>query len=214
VHIPLERSPPMLCPSGRVPLFAVTPTEPLLETTGKHSSGGTAPHNSRSVSSRQVPSRSATLFQTTGGAVRSRAASRVGSRLPGYAALQSQHVYFGNEGDRLGASRCERKQGFGRSFVVWQHAMKDHWLIEDMAAPKMADRDDQRQTAVAVAKRKFARIRPSAAVLSLGMCPEPELIKADDLIQWACHDDRDLSSGEECGQPPCRPHPIQIPRRT
>jgi hypothetical protein len=29
VHIPLERSPSWLCPSGRVPLFALTPTEHL-----------------------------------------------------------------------------------------------------------------------------------------------------------------------------------------
>jgi hypothetical protein len=118
-------------------------------------------------------------------------------RLLAQAALQSQHVYFGNEGDSVATPRCESKQDSGRSFIVWQHAMKDHWLIEDMAAPKMANRDDQRHAVVAVAKRKLARIRPSAAVASFGMCPEPEPIKADDLIQWARHDDRDLSSRKE-----------------
>jgi hypothetical protein len=177
-------------------------TGAITETTARFRRRHCAPQPLSMISS-QVPSRSATLWQTTGGAVRYGAASRVG-KLPGYAALQSQHVYFGNERDRLGTSRRERKQDRGRSLVLWQHAMKDHWLINDMTAPKMADRDDQRDAAVAVAKRTLARIRPSAAVASFGMCPEPELIKADELIQWACHDDRDLPSGKECGQPPCR----------
>jgi hypothetical protein len=185
------------------------PTEP----SSKHLASILAPAGASDIPSIRYISRFTSRFrgavETTGGALRSRAASGMASLLPGQAALRSQHVYFGNERDRLGTPRCESKQDPGRSLVRWQHAMKDHWLVDDMAAPKVADRDDQRHAAVAVAKRKLARFRPSAAVASFGMCPEPELIKADDLVQWACHDDRDLPSGKECGQPPCRPHQVR-----
>jgi hypothetical protein len=138
--------------------------------------------------------------------VRSRVAFDIGSLLPGHAALQSQHVYFGDERNRLGTPRGESKQDPGRSFVLWQHALKDHWLIDDMAAPEVADCHNQRHAAIVVAKRKLTRMRPPAAVFSFGMCPEPAPIEADNLIQWTRHDDRDLPSGKECGQPPCRPH--------
>jgi hypothetical protein len=89
--------------------------------------------------------------------------------------------------------------------LPWQHALKDHWLIDHMGAPEVADCDDETRATVAVANSALARIRPSAAVPSFGMCPEPAPIKAHDLIKWAHHDDR-VPSGKACGQPPCRPH--------
>jgi hypothetical protein len=53
----------------------------------------------------------------------------------------------------------------------------------------MADHHDQTRPAVAIAKIELGRLRPSAAVLSLGMCPEPAPIKPDDFIQHARHRD-------------------------
>jgi hypothetical protein len=70
-----------------------------------------------------------------------------------------------------------------------QRALKNHWLVDEMAAPEMADCDDQTRATVAIAKIELARLRPSAAVLSLGMCPEPAPIKPDDVIQRARHRD-------------------------
>jgi hypothetical protein len=91
--------------------------------------------------------------------------------------------------------RCERKQDAGRSLVPWQHALKDHWLIDNVAAAEVTDRDYQtRATAPAVTKSEFARIRPSAAMLSLGMCPEPAPIEADDILKWARRHDCVLPS--------------------
>ena len=137
----------------------------------------------------------------------------VGSLLPRHAALQSQHVYFGDERDGLGRTRCESKQDPGRSLVLWQSALEDHWLVYDAAAPEVADCQDQRRATIAVAKLKLARIRQSAAVFSFGMCSEPAPIKADDFIEWARHHDRVLPLGKECGQPPCRPHQSGIGER-
>ena len=70
-----------------------------------------------------------------------------------------------------------------------QHAPKNHWLIDDVAAPEVADRQDQTRAPGAVAKIELARIRPSAAVPPFGMCPEPTPIKPDDFIQHARHRD-------------------------
>ena len=105
------------------------------------------------------------------------------------AASHSQHILLGEDRDRLGACRCERKQRRGRFLMRGQRTLKNHGLIDDVAAPEVADRDDQTGATVAVAKIELARIRPSAAVLSLGMCPEPAPIKPDDLIQRVRHRD-------------------------
>jgi hypothetical protein len=71
-------------------------------------------------------------------------------------------------------------------------ALKNHWLIYDAAAPEVVDRHDQPSATVAVAEIELTRFRPSAAVPSFGMCPEPAPIKPDDLIQRARHRDRGL----------------------
>ena len=102
---------------------------------------------------------------------------------------QSPHLPLGEDRDRLGRCRCERKQRRGRFLTRGQRALKDHGLIGEAAAPKMADHHDQTRPAVAIAKIELGRLRPSAAVLSLGMCPEPAPIKPDDFIQRARHGD-------------------------
>jgi hypothetical protein len=106
-------------------------------------------------------------------------------RLLAQAASQSPHVHLGEDRDRLGGGRCARKQRRGRFLVRGQRALKDHGLIDDAAAPEVADRHDQARPTVAIAKIDLAGNRPSAAVLSLGMCPEPAPIKPDDFIQRA-----------------------------
>jgi hypothetical protein len=101
----------------------------------------------------------------------------------------SQHVHFGDDRYRLEGSRRERKQRRSRFLVRGQRALKDHWLIDDVATPEVADRHDQTRAGVAVAEIKLARIRPSAAVPPFGMCPEPAPIKPDNFIQRARHRD-------------------------
>jgi hypothetical protein len=110
-------------------------------------------------------------------------------RLLAQAASQSPHLHLGDDRDRLGGCRCERKQRRSRFLVRGQRALKSHWLIDDAAAPEVADRHNQTRATVAVAKIELVRIRPSAAVLPLGVCPEPAPIKPDDFIQRARHRD-------------------------
>jgi hypothetical protein len=110
-------------------------------------------------------------------------------RLLAQAMSQSPHVDLGEHRDRLGGCRCERKQRRGGFLTRGQRALKHDGLIDDAAAAKMADRHDQTRRTVAIAMIELARIRPSAAVLSLGMCPEPAPIKPDHFIQRARHRD-------------------------
>jgi hypothetical protein len=84
-----------------------------------------------------------------------------------------------------------------------QRVLKDHGLIDEAPQAEMADRDDQTRPAVAIAKIELARIRPSAAVPSLGMCPEPAPIKPDNLIQRARHRN---GAPKVYGQPPLAGH--------
>jgi hypothetical protein len=102
---------------------------------------------------------------------------------------QSPHVDLGENRDRLGGCCRERKQHRGRFLTRGQRALKDHGLVDDVALPEMTDRHDQTRPTVAIAKIELARIRPSAAMLSLGMCPEPAPIQPDDFIQRARHRD-------------------------
>jgi hypothetical protein len=110
-------------------------------------------------------------------------------RLLAQAGSESPHVDLGEDRDRLGGCRCERKQRRGRFLTRGQRAVKDHGLVDEAAAPKMADRHDQTRRTVAIATIELGRLRPSAAVLSLGMCPEPAPVKPDELIQRARHRD-------------------------
>ena len=71
-------------------------------------------------------------------------------------------------------------------------ALKNDWLINDVAASEVADRHDQTCAAVAVTKIELDRIGPSAAVPSFGMCPEPSPIKPSDLPERARHRARGL----------------------
>jgi hypothetical protein len=110
-------------------------------------------------------------------------------RLPAQAGSQSPHVDLGDDGNRLAGCRCERKQRRSRSLIPGRPALQKGWLIDDVAASEVADRHDQPCATVAVAKIELDGIRPSAAVMSFGMCPEPEPIKPDDFIQRARHRD-------------------------
>jgi hypothetical protein len=105
------------------------------------------------------------------------------------AASHSQHIFLGEDRDRLGGGGCERKQRRGRFLMRGQRTLKDHGLIDDVAAPEVADCHDQTGTTLAVAKLELARIRRSAAVLPLGMYPEPAPIQPDELIQRVRHRD-------------------------
>jgi hypothetical protein len=120
-------------------------------------------------------------------------------RLLAQAGSQSPHLPLGEDRDRRAGCRCERKQRRGGFLTRGQRALKDHGLIDDAAAAKMADRHDQTRPPVAIAMIELARIRPSAAVLPLGMCPEPAPIKPDNFIQRARHRDGALPQG--CGRP-------------
>ena len=71
----------------------------------------------------------------------------------------------------------------------------------------MADRHDQPSVTVVVAKIELDGIRPSAAVPSFGMCPEPAPINPSDLPKCAQHPASSLSrratrvpDPEKCGQ--------------
>jgi hypothetical protein len=134
------------------------------------------------------------------------------SRLLAPAASHSPHVRSVEDRDRLGGGRRERKQRRGRFLIYGQRALKDHGLVDDVAAPEVADRDDQTRLTVAIAKIELARIRPSAAMPSLGMCPEPAPIKPDNFIQRARHGD-DALPQSVWPAPTGRPHQYQI-RRT
>jgi hypothetical protein len=92
-----------------------------------------------------------------------------------------------------------------------QPTLKDHGLIDDAAAPEVADRDDQTGAALAVAKLELARIRRSAAVLPLGMCPEPAPIQPDELIQRVRH--RDGACPKGVASPPLAGHEFRSGER-
>ena len=81
-----------------------------------------------------------------------------------------------DDGNRLGGCGCECKHRRSRSLLPGQPALKRDWLTNDVAASKVADRHDQPRATVAVAKIALDGIRPSAAVPSLGVCPEPSSI--------------------------------------
>jgi hypothetical protein len=132
-------------------------------------------------------------------AISNHGGSLMALRLLAQAGSQSPHLPLGEDRDRRAGCRCERKQRRGGFLTRGQRALKDHGLIDDAAAAKMADRHDQTRPPVAIAMIELARIRPSAAVLPLGMCPEPAPIKPDDFIQRARHRDGALPQG--CGRP-------------
>jgi hypothetical protein len=120
-------------------------------------------------------------------------------RLRAQAASQSLHVRLVKDRNRLAACRCERKERGGRFLMRGQRARKDHGLIDEAAAPEVADRDHQTRSMVAIAKIELAHRRPSAAVPPLGMGPEPAPIKPDDLIQRTHHRGGGLSR-KGCGE--------------
>jgi hypothetical protein len=115
------------------------------------------------------------------------AESLLSERVLAQAASKAQHVQEGDDGNRLEGCRCERKQRRRRSLVSRQRALKFNWLIDHVAASEMADRHNQPSVTVVVAKIELDGIRPSAAVPSFGMCPEPTPIKLSDLPKCAQH---------------------------
>jgi hypothetical protein len=92
----------------------------------------------------------------------------------------------------------------GRFLTHGQRPVKNPGLVDDVAPPEMADRNDKTGTTVAIAKFELARIRPSAAVPFLGMGPEPASIKPDDLSQRTRHCDGALP--QMCGRPSTAGH--------
>jgi hypothetical protein len=62
-------------------------------------------------------------------------------------------------------------------------ALKNHRLIDDLAAPDVAYRHDQRGAAVSLAEFKLATIGPSATMPAFGMCPEPAPIEPGDRFE-------------------------------
>jgi hypothetical protein len=90
-------------------------------------------------------------------------------RLLAQAGSPSPHLLLGEDRNRLAGCCCERKQRRGRFLTRGQRALKDHGLLDEAAAAKMADRHDQTRPMVAIAKIELACIRPSAAVLPLGI---------------------------------------------
>jgi hypothetical protein len=112
-------------------------------------------------------------------------------------ASQPQHVHLGDGGNRLGGCCCERKQRRSRPLVPGRAAVENNWLIDDVAAPEVADRHDQGCATTAVASVQLGGIRPSAAVPPFGMCPEPSPIKPGNFVQTPRHRDRGPSPDEE-----------------
>jgi hypothetical protein len=124
------------------------------------------------------------------------------------AALQSQDVHFGDDRNWLAGCRCERKQRRGRLLMCGQRALEDDRLIDEAAAPEMADRDDRTDASIAIAKSELARVRPSATVPPFGTCPEPSPIEPSDFFHCPRHRDALL---QKSGQPSsCRPHEFDI----
>jgi hypothetical protein len=119
-------------------------------------------------------------------------------------ASQPQHVHLGDDRNRLGGCRCERKQRRSRPLVPGQAALENNWLIDDVAASEVADRHDQACAVVPVAKIELDGIRPSAAVPPFGMCPEPSPIKPRDMPKRARHPARGLSRRRKCRELPKR----------
>jgi hypothetical protein len=97
--------------------------------------------------------------------------------------LQSQHIHLGDDGNRLGRCRCERKQRRSRPLVPGQAALENNWLIDDVAAPEVADRYDQACAAVTAAKIELDGIRRSAAV------PRPHPARPAAQARQGGHDD-------------------------
>jgi hypothetical protein len=102
--------------------------------------------------------------------------------LLGHAAWQWQHVYFVDERDRLRVSHCEREKRRSGFLVRRQRALKDRWLIDNMAPAEVVDRHDQPRTAVTLEKLELALSGPSATMPPFGMCPEPAPITSGDLF--------------------------------
>jgi hypothetical protein len=83
-------------------------------------------------------------------------------------ASQSQHVPLNDNRNGFGRLGRERKQRRRRSLVPCQRALKNSWLIDDVAATEVAHRDDQPCARLAVAKIELDGIRRAAAVPSSG----------------------------------------------
>jgi hypothetical protein len=61
--------------------------------------------------------------------------------------------------------------------------LDDHWLIDKVAVPEVADRHNQSRAAASGVKFELACIGQSATMPPFGMCPEPAPIKPDNLIK-------------------------------
>jgi hypothetical protein len=69
--------------------------------------------------------------------------------------------------------------------------LKNDWLIDDVATSEMADRHDHGAATGAVAEIELDGIRPSAAVPSFGVCPEPSPIEPADMCEATRRSDHD-----------------------
>jgi hypothetical protein len=79
--------------------------------------------------------------------------------------------------------------------------LKNDWLIDDVATSEVADRHDQWSATVAVAEIELDGIRPSTAVPSFGVCPEPSPIEPTDMPEATRHSDHDPYLAKKGGQP-------------
>ena len=108
-----------------------------------------------------------------------------------HSASNAHHIHLLDDRNWLAGRRGERKQRCRRPFVSGQRPLKNDWLIDDVAASEVADRHDQGCAVVAVAEIEFDGIRPSAAVPSFGVCPEPSPIESADMTKAAWCSDHD-----------------------
>jgi hypothetical protein len=112
-------------------------------------------------------------------------------RLVVHSASNAHHIHLLDDRNWLGGGCGERKQRCRRPLVPGQRAPKNGWLIDDVAASEVADRHDQGGAAVAAAEIELDGIRPSAAVPSFGVCPEPSPIEPADMPEATRHSDHD-----------------------
>ena len=120
-------------------------------------------------------------------------------RLLAQTVAELQHGHLGDDRNRLGRRRRERKQRRGRFLVRGRSVLKQHWLIDEPASSEVADCHDRTRATMRVAEMAFRRRRRSAAVLSVGMSRKPTPVKPDNFIERACHHDGALP--KKCGQP-------------
>jgi hypothetical protein len=113
------------------------------------------------------------------------------------------HLALAYSRDRAWVFSCQSKQNPSRFLIASKLALEYQWLIDEVAAADVADRDYQKLApSVAI---KLARSRRSATKLPLGVSPEPSPVTPGNLLQWARH--RDLGPPAKRVWPAVKPEP-------